>query len=98
MIIFIFSGIFFCCKTFEPIWIDELPDECNMAMNIYRMYYTADDKSAIVYISNICVKKLHRNACQVEIFGTDENGNPKPVDYEDAKLYRAYTQCLSELR
>jgi hypothetical protein len=87
-----------CCTTFKPIWEKELPAECNMTLNVYKMYYKTEDKSAIVPMTEACVKKLHRQSCQAEIFGADKDGNPNPVLYDDSKLYRNYTQCLSELK
>lgn len=96
--ILLISNVFFCCKSFEPIWIEELPDECNMALNIYKMYYDVKEKSAIIHITNLCVKRIHRDSCQAEVFGIDKDGKPNPVIYDDAKLYRNYGQCLSELK
>jgi hypothetical protein len=98
LVIFVLSGVFLCCNTFKPIWNDQLPAECNMCLNVYKMYYKTEDKSAIVPMTEACVKKLHRDNCQAEVFGVNEKGEPNPVIYDDAKLYRNYTQCLSELK
>src|SRR4030042_5834049 len=96
--ILIILGVFLCCNTFQPIWQDDLPAECNMTLNVYRMYYKTEDKSAIVPMTEACVKKLHRLSCQAEIFGIDEEGKSNPVLYDDAKLYRNYNECLKELK
>lgn len=95
-IVLLFGGLI-CC-TFRPIWIKELPPDCNMTLNTYRMYYDSKDKSGAVPAADYCYKKLHRLACQKEVFGYDENGKPNPVDYADTAKYRNYTQCLSELK
>jgi hypothetical protein len=88
-----------CCKTqFKPIWEDRLPAECNMTLNTYRLYYNSADKSAVMPSSDFCYKKLHRLFCQGEVYGYDEKGNPNPVDYNDSKKYRDYSQCMSELK
>jgi hypothetical protein len=87
-----------CCMSFKPIWKAELPAECNLCLNTYKMYYDSKDKSATVPAYDYCIKKLHRLSCQTEVFGVDDKGKPNPVLYEDAKLYRAYSQCLSELK
>ncbi len=94
----IFSALFTCCQTFKPIWIKELPAECNMCLNTYKIYYSTKDKSATVPAYDYCIKKLHRKSCQAEVFGVDDKGEPLSVNYDDPKLYRSYTQCLSELR
>ena len=94
----IISGSFICCTTFKPIWIEDLPDECNMSLNTYKMYYNSKDKSGSVPSYDYCIKKLHRLSCQTEVFGIDENGKINPVLYDDAKLYRNYSQCLNELK
>ncbi|PKL40758.1 MAG: hypothetical protein CVV44_03890 [Spirochaetae bacterium HGW-Spirochaetae-1] len=86
------------CKSFDPIWIEELPAECNMSLNAYKLYYQAKDKSATVPPSEACYKKLHRIYCQGEAFGISEDGKANPVDYQDAVKYRNYEQCRSELK
>jgi hypothetical protein len=96
LILFVLSGII-CC-SFKPIWIEDIPGECNMTLNVYKMYYKTADKSAIVPMTEACVKKMHRLSCQEEVFGVNEKGDPMPVQYDDPKLYRNYTQCLSELK
>jgi hypothetical protein len=97
VILIVVSSVLFCC-SFRPIWIKDIPDECNMSLNVYKMYYKTADKSAIVPITDACVKKLHRLYCQSEVFGIDESGKPRPVLYDDPKLYRNYGQCLSEIK
>ena len=94
----IFSALFTCCQTFKPIWIKELPSECNMSLNTYRMYFDSKDKSGSVPAFDYCIKKLHRQSCQAEVFGVDAIGKPNPVLYDDTKLYRNYSQCLQELK
>lgn len=98
LVIFVLSGVFLCCNTFKPIWIEKLPAECNMCLNTYEIYYKTKDKSATVPPYDYCIKKLHRLSCQAEVFGVDEKGNPNPVDYEDLKKLSNYTRCLSELK
>ncbi len=97
MLIVIVLCIVVCC-SYRPIWKSELPAECNMTLNMYKMYYDVKDKSAIIPPTDICYKKLQRLSCQAEIFGINNDGNPNPVNYDDPKLYRNYTQCLSELK
>jgi len=87
-----------CCMSFKPIWKDELPAECNMCLNTFKMYYESKDKSATVPAYDYCIKKLHRLSCQGEVFGTDDKGNPLPVEYDDLKKLSNYTRCLSELK
>lgn len=83
--------------SYTPIWVKELPAECNMALNNFKIYYNTKDKSATVPPTDYCYKKLHRLACQEETFGLNEYGLPNAVDYDNPKLYRNYTQCLTEL-
>jgi len=87
-----------CCMSFKPIWIEKLPDECNMCLNTFEMYYNSKEKSGVAPAYDYCIKKLHRINCQTEVFGTDEKGKPNPVLYDDPKLYRNYSQCLAELK
>lgn len=89
---------FFCCNTFEPVWKDELPAECNMCLNTYKMYYSAKEKSGAVPAYDYCIKKLHRINCQAEVFGYNENGKPNPVNYDDLKAYNNFMKCLLELK
>jgi hypothetical protein len=96
--IIIIAISFTCCTTFKPIWIKELPAECNMCLNTYKIYYSTKDKSATVPAYDYCIKKLHRQSCQAEIFGIDATGKPNPVLYEDQKLYRNFNECLKELK
>jgi len=96
--ILVILGIFLCCNTFKPIWIKELPSECNMCLNTYEIYYKTADKSATVPPYDYCIKKLHRLSCQAEVFGVNKEGKPNPVDYEDLKKLSNYTRCLSELK
>ncbi len=86
------------CRTFEPIWIDELPPICNMNLNTYRMHYNSKDKSGAVPSSIFCFKKLHRLDCREQHYGIDENGKVKVVDYENFDRYKAYNSCLNELK
>ena len=86
------------CRTYKPVWIDELPDECNMTLNAYKIYYNTEDKSATVGLTDACLKKLHREYCRVEVFGVDLDGNPNPVDYNDVIKYRNFSQCLAEIK
>jgi len=93
------SMLFLGCKTFEPIWLDELPAECNMSLNAYRMYYQSADKSAVMPSTDFCFKKIHRLFCQEEVFGYKPDGKTlNPVDYQNPVLYRNYEQCRSELK
>jgi len=98
LLVICICSLLLCCNTFKPIWIEELPPECNMYLNVNKMYYSAKDKSATVPAYDYCIKKLHRKSCQAEVFGVDDKGEPLSVNYDDPKLYRSYTQCLAELR
>jgi hypothetical protein len=87
------------CKTYEPVtWNDKLPPDCNMTLNTYKLYYGSTDKSATVPDATYCYKKLHRLFCQEEIYGRDKDGKILPVDYDNAKKFRDYTQCKDEIR
>lgn len=88
--VLLYTGCF--SRTFKPIWIKELPKECNMTLNTYRMHYNSKDKSGAIPSSNFCFKKLHREDCMQQYFPG------KPVDYNDLKNYRNYEQCRSELK
>ena len=85
------SAALTCCMSYRPIWKENIPDECNIYLNVNKMYYESKDKSMTVPAFEYCIKKLHRLSCQAEIFGIDEKGKPNPVQYDDPKLYRAYT-------
>jgi hypothetical protein len=85
------------CQTFKPIWMAELPAECNMCLNAMRLYYSSADKSGAVPAVDSCYRCLHRIRCQVEVFGIDEKGLPRPVEYAGPK-YRDYAQCRDELK
>jgi hypothetical protein len=89
-----------CIKPeYRPtVWEKNLPAECNMALNTYKLFYDSKDKSGTVPPSEYCYKVIQRNDCRAEIFGVKPDGSPASVDYENSKLYRAYTQCLSEKR
>lgn len=78
--------------AFEPVRIDGIPEECNLAYSVMRLYYKSGDKSASVEIFNRCYAVLQRCRCKDEIYGK------LPVDYNDAKKYRDYSECLKELR
>ena len=98
-LIFSVTMLFSGCKTFEPIWDERLPAECNMSLNTYKLFYETKDKSATVPSSDFCFKKLHRLFCQGEVFGYKEDGKtPKPVDYNNSSKYRDYEQCKAELK
>ena len=98
-LIFNVTMLFSGCKTFEPIWDERLPAECNMSLNTYKLFYETKDKSATVPSSDYCFKKLHRLFCQGEVFGYKEDGKtPKPVDYNNSSKYRDYEQCKAELK
>lgn len=86
------------CKTYEPIWVKELPPTCNMTLNTYRLYYDSNDKSATVPSSEACNKLMVKLMCQEMHFGLDANGKLNPVDYGNSEKYRAYEQCRSELK
>ncbi len=92
------AGSFIACKTFKPIWIDQLPSECNMTLNSIKLYYGSKDKSGAVQSIILCNKKLHRLSCREQHYGAFENGEPKPVDYENFDKYKAYNSCMNELR
>jgi len=85
------------CKTFEPIWVDKLPAECNMSLNAMRLYYATSDKSGTVPPVDACYRCLNRLRCQAEVFGLNDKGEPNPVIYTGNK-YRDFEQCRSELK
>ncbi|MCK9282591.1 MAG: hypothetical protein M0P71_18395 [Melioribacteraceae bacterium] len=96
--IFLVSTIFLCCQTYKPIWIKDIPIEYNMILNTNKMYFDSKDKSGAMPQIELYIKRLHRMECQAEVFGTNEKGLPNPVNYDDSKLYRNYSQCLQELK
>ncbi len=100
IIIIISAIVFFApsCCSFKPIWNDKLPPECNMSLNAMQIYHKSADKSGSVPSTEACYKCLHRLRCQAEVFGVNDKGEPKPVDYGDAVKYRNYEQCRSELK
>lgn len=85
------------CKTFKPTWEPKLPAICNMSLNEMQLFYASKDKSGAMAGAGMCYKILIRTLCQAETFGIDGNGNPKPVDYDDQKKFRNYSQCMKEL-
>lgn len=96
--IVVFLSLTVSCKSFEPVWIKDLPPECNMSLNMMKLYYDSKDKSGAIPGTELCYKKLHRLNCQVETFGWRDDGVPNPVDYGDPKKYRDFSQCLAELK
>ncbi len=90
-------GGFIACKTFTPIWIDQLPPVCNMALNNMKLHYSSGDKSGTVPSTTACNKKLNRLDCREQIYGHDGEGTPNKVDREDFTLFKEYASCLSEL-
>lgn len=98
--VFFLSSCTLFQKEYAPtVWEKNLPPECNMSLNAYKLYYNSNDKSATVPPSDFCFKKLHRLFCQEEVFGRNiETGILNPVDYENNKLYRNYEQCKAELK
>jgi len=86
------------CRTFKPIWIDQLPAECNLMLNTYKLYYNAKEKSATVPSSIYCYKKIRRLSCREQVFGLDKDGYPNKVDYQDFTPYKEFNSCMSELR
>lgn len=85
------------CRTFKPIWLEQLPAECNMSLNAMRLYYATSDKSGTVPPVDACYRCLNRLRCQVEVFGVNDKGEPNPVIYTGNK-YRDFEQCRSELK
>lgn len=98
IVFLVFGTGLLCCKSFEPIWIKDLPPECNMSLNAVKMYYDSKDKSGAAPVIDYCYKCLHRIRCQAEVYGYSQGGQLNPVDYSDAKKYRDYEQCRSELK
>lgn len=85
------------CQTFKPTWEPKLPAICNMSLNEMQLFYASKDKSGAMAGAGMCYKILIRTICQAETFGIDEKGNPNPVNYDDAKKFRNYSQCMKEL-
>jgi len=85
------------CRTFSPIWMEQLPPECNMSLNAMRLYYATSDKSGTVPPVDACYRCLNRLRCQAEVFGLNDKGEPNPVIYTGTK-YRDFEQCRSELK
>ena len=85
------------CKTFKPTWEPKLPAICNMSLNEAQLFYASKDKSGVMPGSAMCYKILIRTICQAETYGLDKQGIPNPVDYDDAKKFRNYSQCMKEL-
>ena len=94
VLVFIGGG----CMSFDLIWEDRLPPECNMSINMLNMYYKSDEKSAVAVPMDYCFKCLRRIRCQGEVFGFDENGNPNPVDYNDLNKLNNFNRCMEQLQ
>lgn len=90
-------SLYMGCKTFKPTWESKLPTICNMSLNEMQLFYASKDKSGAMAGAGMCYKILIRTICQAETFGIDDKGNPNPVNYDDAKKFRNYSQCMKEL-
>jgi len=79
--------------SFSPVRIDGLPEECNLAYSAMRLVdgKTVDKSLAMVPMER-CAAVLQRERCKSEVYGSG------PVDYNDAKKYRDYSECLKELK
>jgi hypothetical protein len=86
------------CCSFKPVWVKELPPECNMSLNAMSLYYQAEDKSGAVPGMEACFSSLRKQKCQADVFGFDDKGKMKSVDYSDTIKYRNYSECQKELR
>ena len=93
LILILFSMV--CCNSFKPVWVDELPRECNMSLNVIKLYYDSKDKSGAVPGIEECYQCLKRTRCQENVYGRTEKGL-NPVDYSDVVKKNYYLQCLSE--
>lgn len=94
-------GSLVSCNTFRPVWIKELPPECNMALNAFKMYYDSKDKSGSVIPVERCYACLKKLRCQAMVYGADSNGRPRPITYRSAdaemqKKYESYKECLAD--
>lgn len=90
-------GIFFMlsCNTFKPIWIKELPPECNMSLNMASLYYKAGDKSGVVPASTACLYAIKELKCSAEAYGLDKEGQPNLVDQADQTKYTRFLNCMA---
>lgn len=79
--------------TFSPVRIDGLEEECNLAYSAMRLIdgKTVDKSLAIIPIER-CSAVLQRKRCKAEVYGIN------PVDYNDPKKYRDYSECLKEMK
>ena len=90
------SAIFFpSCSTFKPIWMKELPAECNMSLNVLQMYYKSADKSGAVPSMQECFSCLKSTKCQIEAFGVDKDGRPGRIDLSDNVRLNYFLNCLA---
>lgn len=90
-------GIFFVlsCTTFKPIWVKELPPECNMSLNMASLYYKAGDKSGVVPASTACLYAIKELKCSAEAYGLDKEGQPNLVDQADQTKYTRFLNCMA---
>ena len=98
VVVFVSVLLFVACSFRPTVWEENLPAECNMTLNTYKLYYSSKDKSATVPGADFCYKKLHRLYCQEEVFGRNAYGGINAVDYNDSVRYRNYSQCMSEIK
>ena len=82
------------CSTFKPIWIEGIPAECNMSLNVIRAYYSSAEKSGTVPAMDACLSRLKMNECHEEVFGRDDKGKLKRVEHENDKKMTYFTNCL----
>lgn len=88
-------GAFFfvSCKTFEPIWIKDLPPECNMSLNVIKTYHASEEKSGTVIPVSECFSALKELSCRAEAFGLDKEGRPNLVDQFNRDKYTHFLNC-----
>jgi hypothetical protein len=87
-----------CCCGFRPYTNKDMTPEYNMAINAMKLADSTKNTSIAVEPMKNYYSSLNRDKCRKEIFGVDEKGNINPVDYNDAKKYRDYNECLKELK
>lgn len=92
LLMIIWMAILVSSCAFEPVRIEGIPEECNMAYSVMKLSNKMDDKSIAVVPMNKCMAVLQRDRCRDEVYG---KGNS--VNYSDAKKYRDYAECLKEL-
>lgn len=97
VVLALYIAVFTGCSTFKPVIVEGWTIECNVMATIAKLEEDDKGKKLASQAMILCYKSIKRRDCQKEQFGVDEKtGKINPVDYNDARKYRSYTQCINE--